>query len=75
MLRYQEHIITLRIHIQTRDIAALAVSVPLYMDNIIYYLYTQLFRMRLHNTGYLFTINNQACVPANPEVGRKISYM
>ena len=27
--------------------------------------------LRLHSTGYLFTINNPACAPANPEVGRK----
>ena len=25
--------------------------------------------------GYLSTTHNQACVPANPEVGRKISYI
>ena len=27
--------------------------------------------VRLHSASYLFTINNQACVPANPEVDRK----
>ncbi len=26
--------------------------------------------LRLHSTGYLSTTNNQACVPANPEVGK-----
>ena len=31
--------------------------------------------LRLHSTGYLSTTNNQACVPANPEVDRKISYI
>ena len=30
--------------------------------------------LRLHSTGYLSTTNNQDCGPANPEVGRKISY-
>ena len=31
--------------------------------------------LRLHSTGYLSTTYNQACVPANPEVGSKISYI
>ena len=31
--------------------------------------------VRLHSTGYLFTTHNQCCVPSNPEVDRKISYI
>ena len=31
--------------------------------------------VRLHSTGYLCIANNQSCVPVNPEVGRKISYI